>query len=1169
MIRFLLLFAVISFACNQYSLGQTSQVEFGKNRIQYHQDFEEWLTYESKNFVTYWYGEARYIGQSVVQIAEFDHRSIQNILEHKLNDKIEIIVYKDLTDLKQTNIGSEEAFMNVGGQTKIVENKIFVYFNGNHNHLRKQIRQGIATVYLNSMLFGSNLQEMVQNAVMLNLPSWFKDGLVSYVGERWSTEVDNKMRDYITSNEEIDFEKFSYDYPSLAGHSMWYFISQNYGESNVSSLLYLTRINRSVESGFLYVLGIPFKNACFAWKNYFINRYKSEQQILDIPDLNLLEIKNKRNLPISHISLSPDGKKLLYVTNDIGKYQIYLYDIQSKERKRIMKKGFRNAFQETDYNYPLTAWNPNNQELTIIYEYRDIIYYNRYDFINDKSTTDVIPNQYQRIFSIDYIGVNKLLLSASIKGQSDLFIFNMVGRQTQRLTNDFWDDLDAKSVHLANRNGIIFTSNRIDQQLETRKLDTILPIENYNLYFLDLGSKDQELVKVTNTPLANEKSPFAIDSTWFGFLSDETGVYNRQIGYLDSFIAYYNQHIKLVDSSEIILHQDSIPVDLDSSMIANIQLIPVHKLKAINFNQTNYDRGIKQLVSAKKTSLGAGIIVRNNKHVIFTFQPDLTASTVAQPTFHHQHRLKTFYLGKKIQSNDIIPNVNTRLNPTEIISNEDQSPEVINDTIPPTEPKNEEIIIEDYLFQSEFDDEDSQTTIVVEDTQSTVIEQNKANSTGAPLNLNTGAIALEEENANKGVHRFRGARITPYRLKFRTDFFTTKLDNNLLFGGLENFTAGQQTSYPPPGILLKANFKDLFEDYEVEGGVRIPLTFRGAEYFLLFDNKKKRLDKRIAFYRSSMRETSNQQQTSITAPRHRNIILLGQYQLRYPLDIFRSFRGTFTIRGDKRIQLATDPATLEVPTINTQRAGIRLEYVFDNTLNRAINIRWGTRYKVFVEGVKRFQLDVTDDFQFSVNDGAMGIIGFDARHYQRLDKFSILAIRAAGTTSFGTEKILYYLGGTDNWLFSSFNTTIPFPTEGNFAYQTFATNLRGFRNNIRNGNSFALINAELRIPVFNYFSKQISSSFLRNFQAVGFFDVGTAWQGKSPFGSNNPLNTVFLEENNVRLKVNYFRDPIVAGYGIGLRTMLFGYFVRVDYGWGIETRVVQEPRFYLSIGTDF
>ena len=83
--------------------------------------------------------------------------------------------------------------------------------------------------------------------------------------------------------------------------------------------------------------------------------------------------------------------------------------------------------------------------------------------------------------------------------------------------------------------------------------------------------------------------------------------------------------------------------------------------------------------------------------------------------------------------------------------------------------------------------------------------------------------------------------------------------------------------------------------------------------------------------------------------------------------------------------------------------------------------------------------------------------------------------------------------------------------------------------------------------------------------------MGTAWQGPTPFAEENPLNTVFISDplSPVSVKVNYFRDPVVAGYGAGIRSVLFGYFVRLDYARGIETRVIQEPRIYFSLGMDF
>ena len=1131
--------------------AQGTQVEFGKNRVQYHNDFAEWLQYESNNFITYWYGEGRGIGQSVVQMAELDYDAVQSILEHRMNERIEIIVYKDLTDLKQSNIGSEETFINTGGHTKIVGNKIFVYFNGDHNHLRRQIREGIASVYLNAMLFGSNLQEIVQNAVMMNLPEWFKQGLIAYVGEEWSTEKDNQLRDFILQKEYKDFDKFAEEHPQIAGQSMWYYISQNYGRSTVSNLLYLTRINRSIESGILYVLGSSYQRTMEGWKEYFEKRYGTEVVGRDTIEQGKLKIRNRRNIPITQLKISPDGQKIAYVMNEIGKFKVYLHDLQTDKREVILKDGFRNAFQATDYNYPLIAWNPNNLELTIIYERRDEIKLMRYDLNTKKAVKDVIPNQYQRIYSMEYLNVNQLVFSGAVRGFSDIFIFNLLNRQTERITNDFWDDLDATVVNLEGKKGILFSSNRQDSMLMQQRLDTILPINTFDIYYYDLQERNKELVRVTNTPLANERQPAGIDTTWFSYVSDATGIANRQMGYLKDVIAYYEQHILLQDSTEIVLHQDSSLSALDSTLILSVSLEPVYKKKAFTHNNSDYAFNIKEQSVAGKVGKVAETVISDGQHAVYIHPIHPQRRKEAQPTRFMKQQLLTIS-----QYYELSENEQPSVSENNVLQEIEERP-IDTSELSPEKQDTDRIDIDNYMFQSEFDNEETPPVVVEEDDGSMELQR-----------PNLEPIISKDDEPK--VLKFRPARIIPYRLKFKTDYVTTQLDNSLLFGGLDSYAADKQSySYPPPGILLKGNFKDLFEDYEFEGGIRLPTTFNGAEYFLLFDDKKKHLDKRYAFYRRSLRFTDDAP-LAFTPRKYEEKVHIMQYQVRYPFDIFRSLRATATFRLDKRIQLATDAQALNVPTLNQQRLGLNVEYVFDNTLDVSLNIKNGTRYKIFAEAVKRIQVDLIENTSFDLGEGFMTILGVDARHYQRLDKHSILAARLAASTSFGSERILYILGGVDNWLFPSFNNEIPFPTDNNYAYQTLASNMRGFRSNIRNGGSYVLINTELRVPLLRYFSRRIRSSFFRNFQVVGFFDVGTAWQGSTPFSKENPLNTVVVDNPpTVSIKVNYFRDPIVAGYGFGIRSVLFGYFLRVDYAWGIETRVVQDPRLYVSLGMDF
>ncbi|MGH1436543.1 MAG: hypothetical protein ACRBG0_19015 [Lewinella sp.] len=1169
-------------ATSQLLMAQTSQVTFGKNRVQHHRDFDEWMEYESDNFITYWYGEARNIGQSVVQMAEYDFAYIQSILEHRMNEKIQIITYVDLTDLKQSNIGNDEAFTNVAGQTKIAGNKIFVYFNGDHNDLRRQIREGIASVYLEAMLFGANLQEIVQNAVLLNLPDWFKEGLVGYIGEEWNTQQDDQLRQLLSSGLYPGFEEMAVDYPKLVGHAFWYYIAELYGKPTVSNLLYLTRINRSVESGFLYVLGTPYQITLNDWQGYFEKRYAIDSQNRNAPEGQEVVIKNKKELPLTQLKISPDGQRVVYVINEIGRYKVFMQDVQTGEREMIFKSGFRNAIQATDYNYPILAWNPSGQELAILYENRDRPRLLRYNLLEKKEITEELSTEYHRVYSVEYVNPSTMVFSAAVRGFSDIFLYYPATRQSQRITTDFWDDLDAVPVKVRDRTGILFASNRATTSLEAKGLDTILPITTFDLFYYDLTNRPGELVRVTDTPLANERQPIGIDTTYFAYLSDRSGFYNREVGYLEDYIDHYEQRIELEDGTEIVLHADSSLTMLDTTLIDTIVVYPIVKERAVVAASTNYDKNIFYQNVALRTGrvleyfpspgTAPGTILLRQLDAATTpavnntiFQNDRKVVLAKQEMTLVPSGLVDTQLVEDLPPSEQELNIETLPPPEEFIPELPPAPAAVDST--------EIIDIDNYLFQSEFSE---QETFAEPKPETGTAPVNPASSLEDINNFDPipQKAATVRDKTNSDVYRFRPGRITPYRTTFRTDFVTFNMDNGLLFEGLDSYAANPDGfNTQPLSLLLKANFKDLFEDYVVEGGVRLPTSFNGTEYFLTMQSRKRRLDHYYAIYRRNQR--FSEEGESFVPWRKENNVVLGQYGVRFPLDIFQSLRATSTIRRDRVQYLATDQTALEdAPAPDrTQRIGLRLEYVFDNTLDLALNLRQGTRMKFYTEYYKSFSATLDPKFEFDVARGFMGVAGVDARHYLKIDKRSILAFRLAGAVSFGRDKVLYYLGGTDNWLLPSFNNNIPTPSDP-AGFVTLANNLRGFDINIRNGNAYVLTNAELRVPVFRYFSERIRSPFFRNFQAVAFFDAGTAWSGPDPYSDENPLNTTTFPENPtvfspVTARVVYFRDPLVFSYGVGARMLLFGYLIRVDYAWGLETRLVQDPKLHISLGLDF
>jgi hypothetical protein len=200
-------------------------------------------------------------------------------------------------------------------------------------------------------------------------------------------------------------------------------------------------------------------------------------------------------------------------------------------------------------------------------------------------------------------------------------------------------------------------------------------------------------------------------------------------------------------------------------------------------------------------------------------------------------------------------------------------------------------------------------------------------------------------------------------------------------------------------------------------------------------------------------------------------------------------------------------------------------------------------------------------------------VGVDARYYYKIYRNFIWAGRVAADFSWGKQKLIYYAGGTDGWVNPSFyGDNVPDQTV-TYAYQTLAGNLRGFKQNVANGNNNIIINSELRLPVFStFFNRPINNAFLRNFQLVQFFDLGNAWNGTFNFKNFKRPTQIFRGPNigdpTVLIKAGGL-GPFAGGYGFGARTTLLGYFLRADAAWQMNGLFKGKPIWYFSLGFDF
>ncbi|HTX87947.1 MAG TPA: hypothetical protein VMC08_03080 [Bacteroidales bacterium] len=1072
-----------------------SQLTFGKNRVQYNNFF--WTFYRFDRYDTYFYLNGKELATYCARYADQHIKEIESELQSSLEEKIQFIIFNNLSDLKQSNIGlvGEWDSYNTGGVTRIIGGKVMIYFDGNYDHFERQIRAGIATVILNEMIYGTGIGAQIKNNALFTMPEWYLSGLVSYVSEKWTPEVDNLVRDAILKGKFEKFSRLSGKEATYAGQSMWNYIAIKYGESNIPNIVYMARLSRNVEKGFLYVLGVSFKDLISEWLAFYKDIYSSEELTRGVPDGTIVNKRPKPDRIYRQVKLSPDGRHLAYVTHELGIYKVFLYDQEKDRKKKIYRGGYRLQEKE-DYTYPVLAWNPTGEVLAILTEKKGEDYLYFYN-VADRSIEKQILFDFDKVLDLSYSEDGLLLVMSAVrKGQSDIYVYNIASKSFEQITRDPYNDLNPRFINHSTQ--ILFSSNRDNDTIRFDPRVDISKISFDNdLFLYDYANHKNVLKRVTRTPGANEIMPMPYRGNYFTYLSNESGIYNRYIGRFDSAIAY-------VDTA---VH---------------------YRYFTHSFPVTNYSRNILEQETSPLTGKYAEIVYKDNHFTIYTYdmpRPSEIKTESLQNTFFER-------LWQRGAQGTLAPGRKDTLTRTQEIN-----------------------IPEKKHFSAVKEQELPAKTVPAQGEpalQAALSDTIPKSSTDTLMRKKYyGTLNARKDTLDK----FATAKQLNYNVEYAIDQMVTQLDFNYLNSSYQPFSNSSFPNFFNPGLnaLFMVGVTDLMEDHRLTGGVRLNFNLINNEYLFSYSNLTRRLDHQIVFHRVSIEEA-----TYYSIIRHRIHELY--YVLTYPFTPVLSIRGTAELRYDRAVYLATDQFNLKTPDVDQYWGVLKGELTYDNTRSIGLNLYNGTRYKVFGEYYHLINSKATNMFT----------LGLDFRHYVRLHRSMILALRLAGGTSFGQEKVVYYLGGVDNWLVPGFYTNVPVATDQNYAFQALATNMRGFAQNIRNGNSFFVFNSEVRLPVFRYFlNHPVRSDLLNNFQVVAFGDVGTAWTGPTPYSEQNELFTTYIDQKPLFIKVELLKEPIVEGFGCGLRTRIFGYFVRGDVAWGVEDGHVRKAIFYVSLSLDF
>lgn len=1065
----------------------------------------KWEVISTDNFDIYFYKQSQAAAVLAARYAEAEFDRITDILGYAPYSRTKLVVYATNSDMQQSNIGLSSQQVFIGGYSVFLKNRVEVAFNSIQTDFTKDIAKGITSLIVNEMLYGGNIKEVLQSTYLMNLPEWYLSGLIEYVSQNWTTENDDKIRDIFTNIKFKNPNRFEGDDARIIGLSIWNYLAQRYGKYMISNVITSTRYSRNYERSLAYNTSMEYPFFLKSWRNYYSEQNVAPLNSLLPPADSLQIIRNPKD-------------ETFYGSIHLSPDGSRLAYVQNKKgRYKVVVKNLKTGSKNIVYRGGYRTFEQKVDYNMPVIAWRS----------NNKIGIVNIKQDKMKLITYDIkqeIETRKEKIRLEI---SNFFNIKYSQKQTYRgiykhfrQVNDFNFNEDGSMVVISGEN--------------------ILGQSDIFLYNL----KNNNVTKITND-IYDDKHPQFMSKSSKSFVFNS----NRTTDSLQPLTKFNykilpNMHdvfLYNIDTSKIFAKR------LTNTPAVNEQQPKVNKQGDIFY--LSDESGINQLY---KTNLKdtAKHTLTAYRQGIQTYDVNERESSLAFITFN-DGKNRT-YLDTNFKSNVYADSLWIKTFRQQLIDIEN----INNSKKKILKPKKEPLQVK---TQTELVLE-RKKNIAKKDTTNIDIDNYEFEFEKAPLvTKSDSSTKKQQEYVAPGRAAILNLSIKDNQIyvtspiKYKNDFAIDNGTFGIRIDPIRGF-----------GTTLAASMSDLMGNHRINAGVFAVFDFRTSVMWAEYEYLKKRTDFKLKISKDVI---SYRRGNALV---HRYAFYKIEGTAAYPINPSMKVSFSPFVGWTNYTNLYPTLAYQKLPEVRNTYIGATGEYVFDNTRSIGSNASLGTKMRF---GYTQFLSTDTAQLNF-------GKVHFDARNYTKIHRELIFATRLAAGSFVGAAKKKFLLGGMDNWAFNSvedadnkknpLNQSTQDIGNTDLFFHEFATNLRGFNYANQYGNNYVMTNLELRLQIFKYLiRRQIKSNFIRNFQTVAFFDAGAAWTGQiNPF-SENSNNSEIITKGPFTAQVKSYRNPFLLGYGIGVRTMILGYYAKLDCAWGIKDFNNQGIKIYFTLGYDF
>ena len=460
---------------------------FGQNKIVY--DKFHWNIYHSTHFDIYFYDEERVALQKVVDTAESAYDDLSRKFNFQISKKIPLIYYHTHSAFEQTNVDLNFIPEGVGAFAEPARNRMVLPIDTTDEKLLQLITHELTHVFEYEILFQGKLGK----TITANPPTWFMEGLASFMGQDEDTKDRMVLRDAVVNDQvpRITHAQGGGYFAYRFGHAVFQYIQLKYGWEGLRDFVYEYRntLGSSVDKALKRAFDVTPDEFDTHFRTWLRKQYlpalvaKGEPQEYGEPFKINNVVESEEISPVP----SPSGDLLAAITTYKEDADVVLFNIPERKLLKNLTSGYTSKYEYAIVQMLTTgpvmgrdiAFAPNGDQIALFVKRergRNLMLINSLTGRIERSVPMRIEQQLSPAYSPD----GKKIAFAGYQGsQPDIFIYDLTTGEVKNVTNDKF--FDGSPVFSPDGNWLVYSSVVNGGYAKLFKLNLASPAERYQL----------------------------------------------------------------------------------------------------------------------------------------------------------------------------------------------------------------------------------------------------------------------------------------------------------------------------------------------------------------------------------------------------------------------------------------------------------------------------------------------------------------------------------------------------------------------------------------------------------------------------------------------------------------------------------------------------------------